>query len=209
VELQYLLLLAVAGAVLAVGFTRARQRATRAFEPELLADVNAALAQLGFTIESYQHGLGTAAPLRTTGLGLRLNDRVVATLSRTRKGMCASIVVHGMKPPRATLRVARDRGRLRRDSEVHTGDDAFDARHKVNGAPGHAVRALLASTGVRAGIDDLFLTHDGVVELRLLSLGDHGGAVRVELALATTQLDTVRAVADRAQVLADGLDEVG
>lgn len=97
----------------------------------------------------------------------------------------------------------RDRKRIKSGTEVATGDAAFDARLKIDGAPDDAVRALLAQARVRGAVDALF-ADESVVELRLLSLGDQGGAVRVELVLS--RLKTLRDLAASVCALADAID---
>lgn len=203
-----LLILAAAAAALAIGFTR-RKRRPLAFDEGLLVQVKQALQQQGFTIESYEHVRARDQTLRTTALGVRLGERVVGSLAPARDKVSASMVVHGMKTPSATFRVGRagERGpRLPANTEVATGDRAFDARHKVNGGPDETVRAILGTAGVAAAIEALF-SKTVVRELRLLALGDHGGAVRVEVVMSKDGLDAMSAIAELARGLADAIEQ--
>lgn len=197
-EPQHLLMLALAAAVLAIGFTRRKPKAL-AFDDALLADVKRALEEQGFTIESYEHA-SVRGKLLTKALGVRYGDRVVGSLGPAKAGVSASIVVHGMKAPPAAFRIGRDRGRLPKNT-VLAIDPELDARLVVHGSPDDAVRALIVAA--RGAVEALFARAE-VTELRVLTLGTDG-AVRVEATLARAALD-VRAIADLARALADAID---
>jgi hypothetical protein len=190
-ELWHFALVGAALAVLGIGIWR-RPR-TIAFTDAQLAAAKDAVAKHGFTVESYDHAPGGLI----RGFGVRLDDRVVGSV--TPKG--ATVIVHGMKPPPggAMFRV----GRMPLDAAtiVKTGDDAFDAKHVVNGAPADVMATLLARTAVRGAIAQLF-TLDDVVEVRVLQLGNLGGGVKVD----ATSRDSLRVIATSARALADAIE---
>jgi hypothetical protein len=187
-EIWHFALIGAALAVLGIGVVR-RPRVI-AFNDAQLAAAKDAAVKNGFSVETYEHGPKGVIK----GFGIRLGDRVVGNV--TPKG--ATVIVHGMKAPDAVFRVGRKP--LDAATLVTTGDAAFDAKHKINGAPADAMATLLALPGVRGAIAQLFLLDD-VVELRVLQLGQLGGGVKVD----ATSHASLRVIAASARSLADAL----
>lgn len=189
-ETWHFALIGAAVAVLGLGFWRRPRNV--AFDDAALAGAKDSITKHGFTVETYDHGPGGVIK----GFGIRLNDRVVGSVTPTG----ATIIVHGMKPPPGGAMFRVGRKPLDAATVVKTGDDAFDAKHKVNGAPADVMAQLLARSDVRGAIAQLFMLD--VVELRVLNLGNLGGGVKVD----ASSRESLRPIATAARALADAID---